>query len=127
MWHFQVPYQALLKDLFQSFIYINRNLQNLHIFNKNKPINFYEQYKITRRLEQSDLRSAYKRVMLEYHPDRNTQITPEQFNFFKNINEILKQNEARLQFEQFGIVEENNINPQPAILYIEQGQQDYSF
>ncbi|CAD8140968.1 unnamed protein product [Paramecium pentaurelia] len=118
---FNVAFLSLIlgqfKGSIQKILYILIVALEIYIYLTYKPINFYEEYKITRKFEQSELRQAYKRIMLDYHPDRNTQITSEQFNYLKSINEILKSDEARLLYDQFGVVVESNINPLPTIIY----------
>ncbi|CAD8132307.1 unnamed protein product [Paramecium octaurelia] len=114
---FLSPILGQFKGSFSKVLYILIGALEIYIYLTCKPVNFYEEYKITRKFDQSELRQAYKRIMLDYHPDRNTQITSEQFNYLKNINEILKSDEARQQYDQFGVVVESNINPLPAITY----------
>ncbi|CAK66592.1 unnamed protein product (macronuclear) [Paramecium tetraurelia] len=114
---FLSPILGQFKGSISKILYILIGVLEIYIYLTYKPTNFYEEYKITRKFDQSQLRQAYKRIMLDYHPDRNTQITSEQFNYLKNINEILKQDEPRQQYDQFGVVVESNINPLPAIIY----------
>jgi len=77
---------------------------------------YYEILNVTKTASQSDIRKAYLKLSLKYHPDKNS--SPEAEENFKNISvayTILSDPEKRLMYDKFGFDKNNvfssNINP----------------
>ncbi len=65
---------------------------------------YYEVLGVTRSVEASELKSAYRKLAMQYHPDRNPGDTEAEVKF-KEVNEayeVLKDGEKRAAYDQFG-------------------------
>ena len=68
-----------------------------------KKRDYYEVLNVPRKATKKEMRKAYRKLALKYHPDRNK--TPEAEEKFKEISEayaVLSDNEKRAQYDQFG-------------------------
>lgn len=64
---------------------------------------FYEILGVSKSANATELKSAYRKLALEWHPDRNK--SPEAHEKFKEINEayaVLSDSQKRSQYDQFG-------------------------
>ena len=50
-------------------------------------------------ISKEDIRKAYKRLILKYHPDKNTEDTTEKFKEIQTAYEILSNNEKRKEYD----------------------------
>ncbi|MHA1600550.1 MAG: molecular chaperone DnaJ [Alphaproteobacteria bacterium] len=65
---------------------------------------YYETLGVSRSAEAPDLKAAYRKLAMKYHPDRNPGDTTSEMRF-KNINEaydVLKDNQKRAAYDRFG-------------------------
>ncbi len=65
---------------------------------------FYETLGVTRDVDGSDLKKAYRKLAMRYHPDRNPGDADAEQNF-KNVNEayeVLKDDDKRAAYDRFG-------------------------
>lgn len=77
-----------------------------------KPKDYYEVLGVSKTATDAELKSAYRKKALEWHPDRNK--TPEAEAKFKEINqayEVLGNKEKRAQYDQFGHAGPGGQNP----------------
>lgn len=65
---------------------------------------YYETLGVDRNVGDADLKKAYRRLAMEYHPDRNPDDTKaeEKFKQVKEAFEILSDNQKRSAYDQFG-------------------------
>ena len=66
---------------------------------------FYELLEIPRQASKSDVKKAYRKLSMKYHPDKNPG-DEEAANHYKNINrayEVLSNDDKRQMFDQGGI------------------------
>lgn len=66
---------------------------------------FYEVLGVTKSASDADIKSAYRKMALKWHPDRNADKKEEAEQKFKEINEayqVLSNKEKRAQYDQFG-------------------------
>src|SRR3989449_8980276 len=64
---------------------------------------YYDVLGVTRNASKDDIKGSYRKLALQYHPDRNK--APEATEKFKEISEayaILSDEEKRKQYDQFG-------------------------
>src|SRR5438132_9911855 len=64
---------------------------------------YYDVLGVTRNASKDDIKGSYRKLALQYHPDRNK--APEATEKFKEISEayaILSDDEKRKQYDQFG-------------------------
>jgi len=79
--------------------------------------NFYEILEVPNNASQEEIKKAYKRLAIKYHPDKN-QGNKEAEEKFKNINkayEVLSDPEKRKRYDQYGeegLQESSHFNPQ---------------
>ena len=65
---------------------------------------YYEVLGVTRSVEAGELKSAYRKLAMQYHPDRNPGDSEAEVKF-KEVNEayeVLKDSEKRAAYDQFG-------------------------
>lgn len=65
---------------------------------------YYEVLGVSKGVSDSELKKAYRRLAMKYHPDRNPddEATTEKFKEAKEAFEILKDKEKRAAYDQFG-------------------------
>lgn len=65
---------------------------------------YYEVLGLTRRASNQDIRSAYRRLAMKYHPDRNSQNkeAEKKFKEVKQAYEVLSDEQKRAAYDQFG-------------------------
>lgn len=66
---------------------------------------FYEVLGITKSASESDIKSAYRKMALQWHPDKNQDKKEEAETKFKEINEayqVLSDSQKRKTYDQFG-------------------------
>ncbi len=65
---------------------------------------YYEVLGVSREVNAQDLKSAYRRVALQYHPDRNpgNREAEEKFKEASEAYEVLSDPEKRARYDQFG-------------------------
>src|SRR5512136_1421941 len=64
---------------------------------------YYEILGVNRETSKEDIKSAYRKLALQYHPDRNK--SPDAEERFKEISEayaVLSDDEKRKQYDSFG-------------------------
>ena len=64
---------------------------------------YYDVLNVTRNASKDDIKNAYRKLAVQYHPDRNK--SPEAEEKFKEISEayaVLSDDEKRRQYDQFG-------------------------
>ncbi len=72
-------------------------------YGSNQKRDYYEVLGVDRKATQAEIRSAYRKLALKYHPDRNKE--PDAANKFKEVSEayaILSDENKRRQYDQFG-------------------------
>jgi len=74
------------------------------VFDFNKfPENFYGAFGVSRDANAFDIRKAYKKVSLKYHPDKNSAFdSKEKFERLKNMYDVLIDEEKRDLYNRFG-------------------------
>ncbi len=73
---------------------------------------YYEILGVSKNADDEELKKAYRRLAIKYHPDRN-QNDKEAEEKFKQINEaysVLSDPKKRAQYDQFGTVDENGFS-----------------
>ena len=65
---------------------------------------YYEVLGLDRNASEADLKKAYRRMAMKYHPDRNTgdEDTEAQFKEVKEAYEVLNDSQKRAAYDQFG-------------------------
>ena len=65
---------------------------------------YYEVLGVSKDVSEAELKKAYRRLAMKYHPDRNTddEAAIEKFKEAKEAFEILKNKEKRAAYDQFG-------------------------
>ena len=58
--------------------------------------------KLPREYTPGQLKAAYKSVLLKYHPDKNPNVTSDQFQELTQINAVLSSKEKALLYDRFG-------------------------
>src|SRR5260370_23961556 len=69
-----------------------------------RKLDYYECLEVTRSAGEEDLKKAYRRLAVQYHPDRNPGDKPAEEKF-KEINEayqVLSDPEKRARYDRFG-------------------------
>ncbi len=69
----------------------------------NRKLDYYEVLNVSKNASKKEIKRAYRKLALKYHPDRNK--SPEAEEKFKEISEayaVLSDNEKRMQYDQFG-------------------------
>lgn len=71
---------------------------------------YYEVLGVSRDVSEAELKKAYRRLAMKYHPDRNTDDAEsiEKFKEAKEAFEVLKDKEKRAAYDQFGHAGVNN-------------------
>jgi len=72
-------------------------------YGNNQKRDYYEVLGVPRQATKEEIRKAYRKLALKYHPDRNKE--PEASDKFKEISEayaILSDDQKRTQYDQFG-------------------------
>lgn len=95
------------------------NRYNIHMSNNNKKRDYYEVLGVAKNASLDEIKRAFRKLAMKYHPDRNKEPDAEQK--FKEINEayqVLSDNEKRNIYDQFGFdglnqngFSNENINP----------------
>ena len=65
---------------------------------------YYEVLGVSKEASESDIKKAYRKIALQYHPDRNTgdKTAEEKFKEAAEAYEVLSNSEKRQQYDQFG-------------------------
>jgi curved DNA-binding protein CbpA len=82
------------------------NYCNWYSINSNS--NLYEILEISPKATKIDIKKAYKKLILKYHPDKNNQNTSEKFLEVKNAYDILYDDEKRELYNKYLMF--NNLN-----------------
>ncbi|KAM3147077.1 DnaJ- protein scj1 [Paramecium bursaria] len=61
--------------------------------------NYYSQYELNRTFDNSELRLAYKQILKKYHPDKNPNVSTDEFNHIRGIYDYLNNEQYRLCIE----------------------------
>jgi molecular chaperone DnaJ len=72
-------------------------------YGNNQKRDYYEVLGVDRKATKDEIRRAYRKLALKYHPDRNKE--PDAAEKFKEVSEayaILSDDDKRLQYDQFG-------------------------
>lgn len=73
-------------------------------FTKEKKENLYDIMEVTRNTPTSEIRKAFRKASLKYHPDKNK--SPEAYNIYLSLNEnmdILKDPEAKQMYDYYQV------------------------
>lgn len=75
-------------------------------------MNYYELLNVNRDVDIIEIKSAYRRLAMKYHPDRNPgdKRAEEQFKQISEAYAVLSDPRKRAQFDQFGTVDTSNID-----------------
>lgn len=76
-------------------------------FNLSDKKNLYEILEIDHTVTKNDIKKAYKKLILKYHPDKNIQNTTEKFIKVKNAFDILYDDDKRKLYDKI-IINNNN-------------------
>ena len=66
---------------------------------------YYEVLSVARGASEQEIKSAYRKLALKYHPDRNPESTEESTEKFKEITEaysVLADQQKRAAYDRFG-------------------------
>ena len=65
---------------------------------------FYDTLGISREASDSEIKSAYRKLAMKYHPDRNQgdSAAEQKFKYVSQAYEILKDQKKRQTYDQFG-------------------------
>lgn len=76
-------------------------------------MNFYELLGIPATASHEDVKRAYRRLALKWHPDKNPENSSEASEMFRQISEayeVLSDPDKRLQYDRYGSAEGNLLN-----------------
>ena len=75
-------------------------------------MNYYEQLNVNRDSDITEIKSAYRKLAMKYHPDRNPgdKKAEDQFKQISKAYTVLSDPRKRAQFDQFGTVDTPNID-----------------
>jgi molecular chaperone DnaJ len=72
-------------------------------YGSNQKRDYYEVLGVDRKASKAEIRSAYRKLALKYHPDRNKESdAAEKFKEISEAYAILSDDDKRLQYDQFG-------------------------
>ena len=77
-----------------------------------KAPDYYKILEVSRDATESEIKKAYRKLALKYHPDRN-QNDPSAEKRFKEVSEaysVLSDDEKKKQFDTFGTVHEDSLS-----------------
>ena len=87
------------------------------MYPKNKMHDLYEVLQVSKNASSEDIRKAYKKLAMEYHPDKNKG-KKESEEMFKKINEaysVISDPEKRKIYDEHGVVDANFGNQGPGV------------
>jgi curved DNA-binding protein CbpA len=71
-------------------------------------MNLYEILEINENASEKEIRKAYHRLALLYHPDKNKEYDSEKFQNINTAYEILKDSKTRIEYNKLNHIQQNN-------------------